>query len=94
MANIEKKVSFWIVNVVFTYRKFPDRRTEVHLGNFEMRGNPGDLGRLVTNHQCDVVDERNNTIILEKQNGRTSPALKLKSSSLVHEFVPDQTLFC
>lgn len=59
------------------HRKFPDRRTEVHLGNFEMRGNPGDLGRLVTNHQCDVVDERNNTIILEKQNGRTSPALKL-----------------
>lgn len=25
------------------HRKFSDHRTEVHLGNFEMRGNPGDF---------------------------------------------------
>lgn len=80
MEYVYKKVSFCLVNVVFTYRKFPDRRTEVHLGNFEMRGNPGDLGRLVTNHQCEVVDEKilkNNTVALVKENGRTSPALTL-----------------
>lgn len=35
-----------------------------------------------------------NTIVLEQENGRKSPALKLSVVQFVHEFVPDQTLFC
>lgn len=40
-TNVKSCIS--LIIVAFAYREFSDSRAEVHLGNFEMRGNPGDL---------------------------------------------------
>lgn len=53
------------------HRKFPDNRIEVHLGNFEMGGNPGD------SQTTSVKSLKKHTLKAKKENSHTSPALNL-----------------